>query len=381
MGAKRLYTKEQSDFIINNYYKIGRNKCAEILNIPKRTMYQYVKSLGMIIKNKIDENKKQFIINNYNQLGIKYCIEKTGLNYEQIRNIARKNNLKIDKKILSETLSNVCPQKKYYSNIEMFLNITKPEIAYLLGILWADGHIHKLCNGVSMTLRKEDMDSIINIINMSGNWGIYENTKKITGKIYTTIRITDIYFHRFLKEYDYRIKSGASADKILSKIPENLRHYWWHGYIDGDGCFSKPDHFSITSVYNQNWSFYEKLCKQLNIKLFIKLNKTNNSKSSCVRIYRKEEIKILGKYIYENYQNDKIGFDRKYQKYLNIINSIYIPKKFYTCYDKQRNKFALIMKINGKIKYIKRFKTKEEANNYAINLINSSHEETVRKDC
>jgi len=40
---------------------------------------------------------------------------------------------------------------------------------------------------------------------------------------------------KYLVDNDYLVKSNASADKILSTIPEKFQHYFFRGLIDGDG--------------------------------------------------------------------------------------------------------------------------------------------------
>lgn len=62
------------------------------------------------------------------------------------------------------------------------------------------------------------------------------------------------------------------------------------------------------------------LCNKLNITYRIdridKLKNGKQSKSSQFRICRKNDIKILGEYIYQKYDN--IGLERKYLKYKEI---------------------------------------------------------------
>ncbi len=43
---------------------------------------------------------------------------------------------------------------KYYINSEQFINVTKAETAYILGLIWADGHlIYKKIKGTKKTSR------------------------------------------------------------------------------------------------------------------------------------------------------------------------------------------------------------------------------------
>lgn len=76
----------------------------------------------------------------------------------------------------------------------------------------------------------------------------------------------------------------------------------------------------ITSTYEQDWSYMVNLCEKLNIKYNIerRIRNTGN-KHSDFRITRLEDIKIIGDYLYSSFENDNIGFPRKYNKYKEII--------------------------------------------------------------
>ncbi len=132
--------------------------------------------------------------------------------------------------------------------------------------------------------------------------------------------------YNFLIEHNYDKKSYISADKILSKIPDDLKHYFFRGLIDGDGSFYFKDYtrqFAITSSYDQDWTYFERLCENLgikyNIKRIINFNKKTKkeNKSSVLRILGKEIIK-LGEYIYNG---DDFGLSRKINKYKQIKES------------------------------------------------------------
>jgi hypothetical protein len=112
----------------------------------------------------------------------------------------------------------------------------------------------------------------------------------------------------------------------LSKIPNELKHYFFRGLIDGDGSFYFKDYtrqFALTSSYEQDWDYFERLCEYLGIKYKIKrvinFNKKTKkeNKSSVLRILGKEIIK-LGEYIYKG---DDFGLSRKINKYKKIKKS------------------------------------------------------------
>jgi hypothetical protein len=118
-----------------------------------------------------------------------------------------------------------------------------------------------------------------------------------------------------------------SADKILSLIPYNLKSYFYLGVVDGDGCFYYKNNdknvvrqFSISSTYEQDWSYVEDIFRLLNIKYSIQRTLRKNSKYSQIRITNKIDIYNFGNFIYENINIDNIGLDRKYNKFKLIVS-------------------------------------------------------------
>ena len=105
--------------------------------------------------------------------------------------------------------------------------------------------------------------------------------------------------------------------------------------MDGDGCFyMSPDktsrQFCITSSYEQDWKYMENAFNKLGVRYKIKkqISKLGN-KSSQIRVTSPFDIKLFGEWIYENYENDKIGLPRKYEKW-KLISESCVAKKLKT---------------------------------------------------
>ena len=79
---------------------------------------------------------------------------------------------------------------------------------------------------------------------------------------------------------------------------------------------------NIASSYHQNWNYVLKLFKKLKIiakiKKTIQIQNNHKNKSSTIRLRKFNYIKKFGNYIYQNREVDKIGFDRKYNKFKQI---------------------------------------------------------------
>jgi hypothetical protein len=219
----------------------------------------------------------------------------------------------------------------YDVNPMQFLKIDTSEIAYILGLLWSDGYVNKKTNAISISIKKEDFDKIKHIFKKTGNWRFYDRKPPGNRAVQTTAHTSNSVIKNFLSENDYLVKSNNSADKILNKIPNNLKHYFFRGVVDGDGCFYvklKTDknkvcrHCSIGGTLQQDWGFLEKLFnKKLKIKFSIERTTRENGKYSKVMLTNKESIESFGNYIYEGFPKDSMGLKRKYEKFIGILKS------------------------------------------------------------
>lgn len=224
-------------------------------------------------------------------------------------------------------------------NPNQFNEITTKEVAYFLGFMWADGYLNPSKNGsnhsIGIKILEDDMRELKPIFDKLGKWNYYVRTyENSTWRNAETMMTNNKRIFNFLTDYDYNKKSVVSPDKILSKIPDDLKSYFILGLSDGDGCFyyynpkkgSTQRQFSITSSYEQDWSYMIKLCDDMGIKHKVKLSsgvnpKTGNvNSSSQFRITNKVGIQKLGEYLYKSFDVDGIGLPRKYNKYKLIIS-------------------------------------------------------------
>lgn len=263
------------------------------------------------MKHKWSEDEINFLIKEYPLTDRYHCSDVLGIPIEQIVYKIRVLNLKKEKSL----------------NYSEFEKITNSYVAYVLGFMWADGHVRNDGRHFNVGGVKEDIDEIEPLFFKLGNWGKSIQDRSKNGwktAVYLIGSNKEIY--NFLIEHDYNKKSKISADKILSKIPDDLKHYFFRGLIDGDGSFYHKDYtrqFALTSSYEQDWSYFENLCNKLDIKFKVRrvvnLNKKTNkeNKSSVLRILGKDILK-LGEYVYKG---DEFGLSRKLIKYKQIKDS------------------------------------------------------------
>ena len=230
-------------------------------------------------------------------------------------------------------------------DVSLFENKFNKESSYILGLLWADGHIREEHKLISINCSESDINDVINIFLKTGHWNIskpiikthkgkqVKNQKKISTSTWGLFEI--------LKKNDYTNKSNSSPNKILHSIPEDLKKHWFRGYLDGDGCIKLGKKYGIDVVfagpYNQDWSFMIDLCNKLNINFTINNWVVKMGGYSHFRVNKKNDVKILCDYIYCDYDN--IGFSRKYKKYIDIVN--YINEKSIKFWSKKDENFLI----------------------------------------
>lgn len=217
--------------------------------------------------------EQQYIIDHFPTMGAVEVAKCLGKTPQQIRtkldSIERKTGTK--PRLTTETKARLSregkkpkPFHEFSVNPSQFMDVVTPEVAYLLGFLWADGYVSvKYLNGhernwtVGLGIVYSDYADIKPVLESVGRWSVLTHRQE-GRQPQARIRISNKPLGRFLKENDYGDKKVAPT-KILSRIPDHLKHYWWRGYFDGDGCMS-DGHLTITSCVDQDWVHATDLC-------------------------------------------------------------------------------------------------------------------------
>ena len=264
----------------------------------------------------------EFLEQNYPTYGKEYCATKLNREGSSVFKKASRLKLKVNPEVKLNNNKNAQlkfqserPNDDFNINIEHFINIEKPEVAYILGYLWADGYIIR--NEVRLEIVKDDLDHIKPILESIGTWNYsYRDRTRNGVKTKTSGRAvtSNKKLKEFLIENDYDNKSIVSADKILSKIPDDLKHYFFRGFVDGDGNIYPPKkRISLAGSLKQDWTFISKICDDLKIKHNIYRN-SNKSTSSVVEINGINGT-IFGDYIFKG---NEFGLKRKRDKFNEI---------------------------------------------------------------
>jgi len=268
------------------------------------------------------------IIMDYPLFGTKICMAKYDVPYGKIRWICEKYNLLINKStksiISKENTINSWKNRiiVHSVNESIFIKNFTMESVYLLGFIWGDGYINKTGNSNQIRIEcvSEDIEAIKPILDKTGKWSYNKRTRNNKKREVTIASISNKELVSFLIENDYKNKSITTPNKILDRIPNELKKYFMLGWIDADGCFywnekRRQRQFYLSGSYEQDWSVFETQLNELHIKYNIQRIE-NKTKYSCIRITNKLDIQKLGEFIYDGL----IPFKRKYEKYLQIIN-------------------------------------------------------------
>lgn len=279
-------------------------------------------------------NEIDFLKNNYSDKGANFCSKSLNRNYWSIISKAGRLGLRISKELKSKQMKRCSkmertrPKNAKSVDLNQFIDIKSKEIAYILGLIWADGHIHKY--KVSVTSLKTDLEQIYPFFMKTGEWSMFcvkQKRYEVQCQEVMSIYSSNKEMANIFTEYDYHVKSDKSACKVLSKIPENLQHYWFRAFFDGDGYiwYSKECMYKITLTSNkdQNWKFMEKLCNKLSIVYHIRRDSYKNKQGrinsrSVFIINNFHGVKSFCEYIYKGCKNDNMYYYRKYNKWLEM---------------------------------------------------------------
>lgn len=265
----KRYTLDEKNWLKENYSRLGSQKCSEILKRPLSSVRQTA-----------------------NKMGCHISIE--------FRNKLHSNTL------IRNFIPSILPS--------IFKEVKLKEVAYILGLWWADGWIEYKDNySVNIKLISDDFDDIEWIFYKLGDWKKYIRKATLGHKQTTQLRLSGKELVDYLISLDYHTKN-KSAIKILNTIPNNLKIYWWRGYFDGDGHINSqhPYRLMFSGPHNQDWSF---LPPKYNFRKKIIIGKHSFSSMTLIR---KNEIYDFGSFIWKNRNTDGIGLERKYNKFLEL---------------------------------------------------------------
>ncbi len=278
----------------------------------------------------------------------------------QIASRANHMGLSFDPSLIGHHLRN----KEDLSHI---IGVKTPFAAYMLGFLWADSTVHKRTFEIELKIVQSDFSDIRDLwLSTAKTWRYSQRDDgDPKHQIQAIVEINHQPLHAFLVQSGYLFKSGDSAASIIDVISPHLKHYWWRGYFDGDGGFTCSDHtrrVTLTSCYEQDWSFFKTLADELGLHYRLSQFRDDNRAASSINIENEANLRRFMDYIY---RGETFGLSRKRQAYLDYLEYKRTVRPNKTsrhrgvCYDARRDKW--VMQIYRGKHYRARFDTEEEA--------------------
>lgn len=171
-------------------------------------------------------------------------------------------------------ISNIGSQggRKHFFNERYFEKIDKPEKAYLLGFITADGCVYNGSNKTSfrfqMNLKESDsyvLDFLQKEIESDYKIQFKEVAFDKSGKKSRSalLKINSTAFCKDLISLNVVPRKSMKESIPLKKIPKEFLRYFVLGYFDGDGSISYTKSSPHISILGS-----KKMCKQLN-KIFV----------------------------------------------------------------------------------------------------------------
>lgn len=324
--SHQYWNKDEIGYLIANYSDMDRKELEINLNRNWTQIENKGRRLGLKRSKKFRVGRREAVKSvEWTREESDFLSQNYTENYELVFKTIKKTKKQIQKKAsymgLKTNKKNCNINKCNIYDISKFIDKINPEVAYFLGFLWADGHVRKDTNGLSLSIKRTDALEIKDLMFSILPWRTCICKKRDQLKFNTSSR--DL--KNLLKSLNYLNKSGGSASEVLCYIPTDLHHYWWRGYFDGDGCISLQKGLEypiiyITSTFDQNWDFFEDLCSELNLEFkFEKCISKSGNKSS--RVYICGTLKAI-KFLDFIYQGDIFGLSRKRNKYLKVLGNL-----------------------------------------------------------
>lgn len=257
--------------------------------------------------------------NNYTNHGPEWCSRILKLPKDKIVSKARRMQLVLTKPAFINIRRNQPHRTKDPNlcnvNPLQFITPVTPEACYILGFLWADGFLGKRYS-INTEIVSDDANMLMDTFKTTGKWNVSRRKRKKC-RPQTKFTCASKLLHDHLLDHGFN-RRNCSPSKLLGTIPADMKHYWFRGYFDGDGCFyvyDKPTNsrhhlrqLTISACYDQDWAFLTCLMDDLGVKYTISRRERKKSSHSRLRCTKRLDIIEFGKYIY---QGRTLGLGRK----------------------------------------------------------------------
>lgn len=308
--CRKCYHRTNEDLRINRLEineriaKTQKQRRASKNSIKKQLTPEVLKDLYLIKEMSFGDISRRY------NCSRAYILKLCKLYNIQIRNKSKARNLALKNNKLS-----FC----YRIINKSFFKIWTKEMAYVLGLFYADGHLDKHLLHFSLSSKEKDFLKYIRRIFKSN----HQILKRKGQKLYT------LYIGNIEMVQDL-IKLGINPKKSLTikfpNIPNIYVSHFIRGYFDGDGSIYNKQHNIyqvdiITGSKSFILSIKDRLEKFTNVNSQ-KIHKHKTSNAYFLRYQSRKDIESIFKYFYDEYTiKNKLYLPRKFLKFQEAINS------------------------------------------------------------
>lgn len=322
-GRIKEWSLEEESFLIENYAKLGCVKCSAILDrtIPS-VQARAIKMNLSYEEGKWTDEEEYWIQNNYNKYSRDLCAKNLGKTINQIRSKAYRKKLK-----------GTYSEKNQIT--ESFLrDWSDPLNVYLFGLFQADGHLQKVGgNKLCYSAQLKDFVTLEPIFRSLGITSFEDrNGHSCRGFSFCRKALAE-----HLRSANFQLKSKVFPSKFLEQIPKALIHYFWLGFLDGDGTIgtsTRPKNgttcfLSFCGDKDLDWSDLVQYLESLgvdHIKIYKSKTITKEGKvhqSSRLTVSKLKNQKLVIEELYKNTDRSIVPFfERKWKKAQDILEYI-----------------------------------------------------------
>lgn len=317
------WTNEEEKYLIDNYMTTMYCDIAKVLNKTEGAIRAKCFELNLVKNNAWSSNEIEYLKENYGKKSVKEIAAHLNRTENSVRLKANKNELK---------------KSPYNCNYDFFKNVDSEEKAYWLGFIASDGWItvnEKSNSGtIGIELQYKDVNHLKKFNkSICGNYKIdtLNKTCEVSpypDRIHKMCRIRIFSIDMVNDLYKFGVTTDKTYNFHIPNIPENLIRHFIRGYFDGDGCVrtrtrklasSQTIEYPLCDFSSVDINFLEELRQYIYDKLSI-CSYIYTEESGCRRlcIHKNEHTMIFLNYLYNDAE---IYLDRKYEKYLSIINN------------------------------------------------------------
>lgn len=281
---------------------------AKIYDVSTSSIVRALEKNGIFSRNLLpmtDENI-QLLLNEYiNGKTLEEIAKEYKVSSSTVSDLLKSNNIKL----------RPAYKTRYNLNESYFDEINTPEKAYIIGMLAADGNVHK--NTITLSLQEKDKHILEEINKLVGSNRPLHFIKMDVGKNKWALVITNKYMAQQLKE-----KGIVERKSLILEFPQcitdELLPHFLRGLLDGDGTIGSTRYcVGYTNTIMLLSTIAEKVENLLNIHFYLRKEHCDNDVTYSMGIYKQDHCIEFLNYIYKN---STIHLNRKYQLYQKYIN-------------------------------------------------------------